>query len=118
MKSFALLAALAVIPASVTQAEEAAVKPDAKAIYLNTCAPCHGDSGNGKGPAAGSLDPKPRNFKRGFKDFKHGTTLEAVIKTITDGVEDTAMPPWAEALKPEEIEAVAKYVRGLAGAKN
>lgn len=117
MKSLALLATLAVATATVARADDA-TKVDAKAVYLNTCAPCHGDSGNGKGPAAGSLDPKPRNFKRGFKDFKYGTTLEAVIKTISHGVEDTAMPAWSESLKPEEIEAVAKYVRTLAGAKN
>lgn len=31
-------------------------------VYRARCASCHGDDGRGDGPAAGGLDPKPRDF--------------------------------------------------------
>src|SRR5215471_14638786 len=31
-------------------------------LYTNYCAACHGDKGEGDGPAARYLYPKPRNF--------------------------------------------------------
>jgi len=33
-----------------------------KQIFMQTCTPCHGQEGRGDGPAAVSLDPKPRNL--------------------------------------------------------
>ncbi|MBS3917943.1 MAG: cytochrome c [Deltaproteobacteria bacterium] len=34
-----------------------------KKIYEKKCALCHGDKGDGKGPAGAGLNPKPTNFK-------------------------------------------------------
>ncbi len=89
-----------------------------KSIYVTNCMVCHGDKGNGKGLAAKALNPKPRNFKKGLKEFKFGTTLEEVAKTIGKGSEGTAMPPWEGTLKPDQLRDVAQYVRLLAKAKD
>lgn len=32
-----------------------------KVLYMSYCAPCHGNSGKGDGPAAAALNPKPAN---------------------------------------------------------
>ena len=34
-----------------------------KEIYEKKCTLCHGDKGDGKGPASAGLNPKPTNFK-------------------------------------------------------
>ncbi len=34
-----------------------------KEIYEKKCSLCHGDKGDGKGPASAGLNPKPTNFK-------------------------------------------------------
>ena len=37
-----------------------------KAVYERKCLLCHGEKGDGKGPAAELLDPKPRDFTSGI----------------------------------------------------
>ena len=36
-----------------------------KAVYEHKCLLCHGEKGDGKGPAAEHLLPRPRDFTRG-----------------------------------------------------
>src|SRR5438094_3513071 len=36
--------------------------PAAQKLYLDKCAECHGDSGNGDGGQGKSYDPRPTNF--------------------------------------------------------
>src|SRR5579884_3187727 len=36
---------------------------EGKTLFNANCAPCHGASGAGDGPAAASLNPKPADFK-------------------------------------------------------
>ena len=43
-----------------TIADSATLK-SAKALYIKYCAPCHGVSGKGDGPANASLNPNPAN---------------------------------------------------------
>src|SRR5215467_9169413 len=43
-----------------------------KAVYERKCLLCHGEKGDGKGPAAELLDPKPRDFTSGI--YKIRTT--------------------------------------------
>src|SRR2546422_8321702 len=41
---------------------DAAMIARGKDIYTTRCAVCHGDTGDGKGPAGVALPPKPSNF--------------------------------------------------------
>jgi len=88
-----------------------------KKIFMAQCSVCHGEKGNGKGPAAAALNPKPRNFRRGLKNFQYGASFEEVVATISNGPPTGIMPAFKGALEEEEIQAVATYVRSLAGAK-
>jgi mono/diheme cytochrome c family protein len=84
---------------------------DGKTVFLTNCAGCHGELGDGRGPAAVAIkNPKPRNFLG--EALKYGDSKEQIFETITKGVPNTAMPPWS-ALSVQERRAVASYVYGL-----
>ena len=70
-------------------------------VYHQRCVGCHGEKGDGNGPAAAFLDPRPRNFT--VPAFKFRTTPSGSLptdgdlyRTITRGVRWTAMPTWHE----------------------
>jgi len=86
-----------------------------KDIYEKKCYYCHGITGDGNGPAAPRLDPKPRNFKR--NEYKIRSTGLGVLpsdadlfRIITSGVEGTAMPFWST-LTVEERWQVIHYIK-------
>jgi mono/diheme cytochrome c family protein len=80
----------------------AAAEPvDAEAVYKTRCQVCHAADGN---------SPLPNmSFADGV--WKHGSSLKEVTNTITNGVPGTAMISWKSQLSPEEIAALAKFVR-------
>ena len=79
-------------------------------LYAENCVACHGETGQGDGPAAEAMLEKPRNFVLG--NYKFGSSFAEVKKTINDGVPGTPMPPWGH--RPQvEIEALAAYVLSL-----
>jgi mono/diheme cytochrome c family protein len=79
----------------------AAPAVDAEALYKSKCQVCHAADGN---------SPLPNmSFADGV--WKHGSTVKEVQNTITNGVPGTAMISWKSQLSPEEIAALAKFVR-------
>ncbi|MFN8671883.1 MAG: c-type cytochrome [Candidatus Sericytochromatia bacterium] len=82
---------------------------DGKVVYEANCAGCHGTAGDGAGPAAAALNPKPRNFVKA--DYKYGGDDAGLTKTIQNGVQGTAMPAWKDSLNPDQIASVIAYVR-------
>jgi cytochrome c oxidase cbb3-type subunit I/II len=82
-----------------------------KAIYTLYCAQCHGDSGQGDGPASsktygGYIIPEPANFTESGGDFPN---YGRWVWKVKEGVETTNMPPWKWALSEEEIYQVIFY---------
>jgi len=76
-----------------------------KEIYEKKCALCHGDKGDGKGPAGAGLNPKPTNFKE-----PHGEKMtdgEHFWK-ITTG--RGAMPSYEKDLTADERWHVINYI--------
>jgi len=69
-------------------------------VYRKRCIGCHGEKGDGKGPAAAFFQKVlPRDFTSGTYKFR--TTPSGslpndpdIYRTITVGVRGTAMPPW------------------------
>ena len=91
---------------------------EGQAIYEQRCAACHGLEGDGAGSAAVNLDPRPRDFRRGW--YKIRTTAsgqlptdEDLFQAIARGLPGTTMPGWEGLLSEEEIRAVAEYIKGF-----
>ncbi|HXH84200.1 MAG TPA: c-type cytochrome, partial [Candidatus Tectomicrobia bacterium] len=75
-----------------------------KAVYDARCALCHGDKGDGNGPGAELLSPRPRDFTRGLYKIRSTTTKapsdQDLFRVITEGMPGTSMPAWA--ILPEQ----------------
>ncbi len=82
-----------------------------KALYTAYCIHCHGTSGGGDGPAAGELNPKPKNFQD--PNEMSQVTPEMMEKTIVEGVEGTSMRGWSTILKPEEVKDIIEYIKSF-----
>lgn len=80
--------------------------PDAQALFLQHCATCHGENGDGKGVT--ELDRPARSFKDG--GFSFGNTPEALFRTLTNGIPGTPMPAFDAAIDDEGRRALAAYV--------
>lgn len=76
-------------------------------VYAANCAQCHGERGRGDGFGAASLAIAPTNFQL---QQPSSTAAESAIR---NGIGGTPMAPWTSRLSPDEISAVAEYVRGL-----
>jgi mono/diheme cytochrome c family protein len=78
------------------------------AFYNANCATCHGVKGDGKGPRAYFINPRPRNFA----DAGSRTVLSRpVLYAATSmGKLGTEMPAWSKVLTEQEIADVAEYV--------
>lgn len=88
-----------------------------KEVFEAHCVGCHGQRGDGAGPAATFLSPLPRDFTTGvfkFRTTPSGTlpTDGDLVRTITRGVRWTAMPTWHEVSEKERL-AVVSYVKTL-----
>ena len=86
-----------------------------KEVYERRCIGCHGEKGDGNGPAATFLfNQRPRNFDAGV--FKFRLTQKPVptdgdlLRTITRGVRGTAMPAWYELPLTDRL-AVIQYIK-------
>ncbi|MFO0820082.1 MAG: c-type cytochrome [Pirellulales bacterium] len=88
------------------------------AVYTTQCAPCHGTTGDGQGPAGKYLNPPPRDYRLGR--FKFNSTprgykprREDLVRIIRRGAKGTSMPSFRW-LPDDELEAVIGYVMVLA----
>lgn len=103
-----------------------------RVVYEKLCWWCHGENGEGDGPAAAYLNPPPRDFTMGFYKWKttpHDEIMPAAadylamiagIKTGNplpgwDGLNGTSMPGWDDTLGDKEMRDVAEYIMEMAG---
>jgi mono/diheme cytochrome c family protein len=81
-----------------------------QAIYVQYCASCHGTKGQGDGPGAAGLHPRPVNLA------EHEYTLDHLSASLWNGVAGTAMPAWRD-LPVQDLAAVAHTVRAFYAAQ-
>ena len=88
-------------------------------IYEERCWFCHGEDGNGMGPVAEYLWPRPRDFIAG--SYKLRTTEsgelptdEDLFRSVSLGLKGTAMPEWGSKLTVEERWQVISYIKAFA----
>jgi mono/diheme cytochrome c family protein len=82
---------------------------DSSELFQRFCVSCHGKSGKGNGPAAAYLDPRPANLTDAAVVGQ--LSDEELLDVITNG--RRTMPAFGALLKPDEVRAVAAYVRSL-----
>ncbi len=95
-----------------------------KAIYFRRCSFCHGLLGDGEGPAAKYLDPRPRDFTLGtfkFRTTQSGElpTNEDLFRTVSRGLSGTGMQAFdsdliKNGLSEDERWAVIAYIKTFA----
>lgn len=96
---------------------ETAYLKQGQAVYEFYCQQCHGVTGDGEGPAAAAMRPRPRDYRMGV--FKFTSTpygykprREDLKRTLRNGVPGTSMPAF-DRLSEGDIDAVVDYVLAL-----
>jgi mono/diheme cytochrome c family protein len=90
---------------------------NARGLYREHCAHCHGITGDGAGPTAAFLNPYPRDYRKGQFKFKstpvgRRPTHSDLKKIVLEGIPGTAMPSF-KLLPDLEVEALVDYVKYL-----
>jgi mono/diheme cytochrome c family protein len=84
-----------------------------KELFMNNCAPCHGENATGNGPVAHLLHDPPKNLVSGTsKDLPDGY----IYGVIRDGI--LLMPSYDDAMSAHERWDVVMYVRSLQQSAN
>ncbi len=82
-----------------------------KELFEANCVQCHGPQGHGDGPAASTMNPRPRNFASPA-GWTNGYDLPAIFKTLSEGVKGTSMAPF-DYLTRQDRMALAHFVQSL-----
>lgn len=94
-----------------------AVEENERARYLFGlhCVVCHGETGDGDGPTALSLDPRPRDFSD--ERIMRERTDRQLFRVIREGGpaegKSVWMPPWREILSDDDIRGLVRFVRSF-----
>jgi mono/diheme cytochrome c family protein len=78
-------------------------------IYVSSCQSCHGPQGHGDGPAAGYLNPHPKNLA----ELQTQAGDDYLFWRISTGKSGTAMISWEGVLTEEQIWQIVAFIRTL-----
>ena len=93
-------------------AGNASAAAEGKKTFMMTCAPCHGTSGRGDGPAAAALNPKPANYTtKAISAESDG----ALFWKLSEG--RGAMVPFKSTYSEKQRWELITYIRTLQGKK-
>lgn len=110
------MAALALLVAGApVSAQEAA---PGREVYDRWCAGCHGAEGEGDGPAAATMLPRPRDFTTAqyqVRSTPSGAlpTEADILHVIDEGMPGTAMPGWKDHLSRGQRQALVDVLKGF-----
>lgn len=90
-----------------------------KATFEQYCRACHGATGNGDGPMAASMNPKPKDFSD--KAYNGSMKEDHLVKIIKDGGQAVGksplMPKMGGTLKDSDVADLVAFIRSLAKGK-
>jgi cytochrome c oxidase cbb3-type subunit III len=89
---------------SVTLLTDKAKLADAGKLFVEKCAMCHGEKGEGKNGPNLTDD-----------NWIHGNSIKEVFAVIKNGVLEKGMISWKDQISPPNMRAVASYVLSLRG---
>jgi len=98
-----------VAKAGISSAEAIARGRD---LFKANCSSCHGDNGQGDGPTATMLTPRPRNFHV-LDGWKNGSKVTQIYKTLQEGIVGGGMASYSY-LSPGDRFALIHYVQTFA----
>lgn len=86
-------------------------------LYAEHCQHCHGVSGDGQGPTAPYLNPKPRDYRKGIFKFtttqgSKRATRDDLWRVVENGIPGTYMPSF-KLLTADEMTSIVEYVMWL-----
>jgi mono/diheme cytochrome c family protein len=85
---------------------------EGESVYRTNCLNCHGAKGQGDGPVADSLTPRPADLTSEMVQKKSEKELLTIIR---DGKPGTSMPSWKGELSDQHMQDVLAYLRGFGG---
>jgi ABC-type multidrug transport system ATPase subunit/ABC-type transport system involved in multi-copper enzyme maturation permease subunit/mono/diheme cytochrome c family protein len=92
---------------------DAALLDHGHTVYVQNCAPCHGETGKGDGTAAASLDPKPRDHtNRAYMDTLTDASIAEVVK-VGGALRGFPNMPSHPHIGGDDMVALVAYVRSL-----
>ena len=71
-------------------------------LFKSNCASCHREDGGG------TIGP---NLTDSY--WIHGSDTENLTNIVKKGILDKGMPPWENILRPQQVQAVVKYVESM-----
>ncbi len=112
--------AFGALAADPVEADETAPVPTAGGaeVFAQNCVACHGPRGDGDGPAAASLTPKPR--KLSSKEIMSKISDDTIFNTVKKGGaafgKSPLMPPFAH-LTDAQVKDLVAHIRTLCNCK-
>jgi mono/diheme cytochrome c family protein len=79
-----------------------------KELFTTNCVSCHGETGQGNGPAGATLNPPPRNFVNP-QLWRNGPKMANMYVTLQEGIPNSGMASFSN-IPPEDRFAIIQYV--------
>ncbi len=79
-------------------------------LFMQYCALCHGERGNGRGVRASAFTTPPRDFTN--EAWRASTSPRRVYRAVRDGLRGTPMPSWRALGEEADIDLTA-YVLSI-----
>lgn len=90
------------VPVADAQADRVAHGLD---LFAIRCASCHGEAGDGQGPARDRVGRVPASF------VVKQPTRERIVYVLEEGIAGTAMTPMRRLLSDDELDSMVAFIR-------
>lgn len=105
-----------VVASNDSKAISASARTTAASLFGDRCAVCHGSDGDGKGPGAANLNPKPVDFRD--RKWQLSVSDEKIAKAIVYGGPAVGLSAAMAAnpdleTQPSVVAALVEHIRSL-----